>query len=174
VDAARDEAARTAACKLAGVPTSVPDGRAFTADALVGRGGTLLTCVPHWTDPAGATTFDSSAVTEAVAAVLQAVEHTGPATVTGLVADAAAVADDPDAAVTVAVTGVAPGFSGGTGLTLAAGANVVSHYLAGVLEPDAPQGPLTFTAGTHVSWYSTGVYRAADGAPLSDPMTVTH
>jgi carbamoyl-phosphate synthase large subunit len=142
-------------------------GAAFTADALVGRDGTLLTCVPRWEGDHGGTTFDSSAVTEAVAAVLTG--HTGPATVTGTVADAAVLDADPDAGVPVAVTGWTPGFSAGIALTVAAGADVVSAYVAALLDPDAPGRPLTYRAGVQAFWYRTAVYRDLDGDLVAVP-----
>ena len=118
-------------------------GREFTADALVDRGGRLLTVVPRWRDETKAgisvkgTTFDSEAVTAVVAAALAAVGLTGPANVQGFVADDG----------TATVVEINPRFSGGLPLTLAAGADVVGTYLAGVREPAAELPQLWFTAG---------------------------
>ena len=151
-------------------------GLEFTADALVGRDGTLLTCVPRWRDETRGgisvrgTTFDSSAVTEVVAATLCAVGHTGPANVQGFVADPQALAADPDAPVTVTVVEVNPRFSGGLPLTLAAGADVVGTYLAGILDEAAELPRLTYRPGVRMTRHFAEVYYAADGTPVPDPL----
>ena len=151
-------------------------GREFTADVLVGRDGTLLTCVPRWRDETKAgisvrgTTFDSTAVTAVVAATLRAVGLTGPANVQGFVADPQRLDGDPDADVKVHVVEVNPRFSGGLPLTLAAGVDVVGTYLAGILAPDAPLPRLTFQPGVHMARYFAEVYYADGGEPVPDPL----
>ncbi len=140
-------------------------GREFTADALVDRGGALVTVVPRWRDDTRAgisvkgTTFDSAEVTSVVAAALEAVRLTGPANVQGFVGD--------DGRTTVVE--VNPRFSGGLPLTLAAGADVVSAYLTGVRDPHAVLPPLWFTPGVRMSRYFAETYSAADGSPVADP-----
>jgi carbamoyl-phosphate synthase large subunit len=151
-------------------------GLEFTADALVGRDGTLLTCVPRWRDETRGgtsvrgTTFDSTAVTTVVAAALRAVGHTGPANVQGFVADPAALAADPDAWVDVTVVEVNPRFSGGLPLTLAAGADVVSTYVAGILDPAAELPRLTYRPDVRMSRHFAEVYYAGDGSTVPDPL----
>ncbi|GAA0810070.1 ATP-grasp domain-containing protein [Spirilliplanes yamanashiensis] len=151
-------------------------GLEFTADALVGRDGTLLTCVPRWRDETRGgistrgTTFDSAAVTAVVAATLRAVGHTGPANVQGFVADPERLAADPEAPVRVTVVEVNPRFSGGLPLTLASGADVVGTYVDGILDPAAELPRLTFRPGTRMARYFSEVYYAADGAALPDPL----
>jgi carbamoyl-phosphate synthase large subunit len=141
------------------------DGREFTADALVDRAGRLLTVVPRWRDETKAgisvkgTTFESAEVTELVADALAAVQLTGPANVQGFVADDG----------TATVVEINPRFSGGLPLTLAAGADVVSAYLAGVRDPGAVLPPLYFTPGVRMSRYFAEVYRRDDGLPVADP-----
>lgn len=141
-------------------------GREFTADALVDRDGTLAVCVPRWRDETRGgistrgTTFASDAVTQVVAATLRAVGHTGPANVQGFVADNGAVT----------VVEVNPRFSGGLPLTLAAGANVVTAYLEGILNPGAPLPGLTYQPGVRMARHFAEVYYDADGAPITDPL----
>ncbi|GGK24629.1 hypothetical protein GCM10010124_16450 [Pilimelia terevasa] len=151
-------------------------GREFTADVLVGRDGAMLTCVPRWRDETKAgisvrgTTFDSTAVTSVVAATVRAVGLTGPANVQGFVADAAPLSVNPDAAVTVTVVEVNPRFSGGLPLTLAAGADVVGTYLAGILDPAADLPRLSFDAGVRMARHFSEVYVGADGGAVADPL----
>ena len=152
-------------------------GQEFTADALVARDGTLLTCVPRWRDETKAgisvrgTTFDSAAVTRVVAATLAAVGLTGPACVQGFVADPQALAADPDAAVDVTVIEVNPRFSGGLPLTLAAGADVVGTFLTGILDPDAELPALTFAPGVRMVRHFSELYSGPDGTEVVDPFT---
>ena len=142
-------------------------GREFTADALVGRDGDLLTVVPRWRNETKAgisvkgTTFDSEVVTDLVRDTLAAVGLTGPANVQGFVADDG----------TATVVEVNPRFSGGLPLTLAAGADVVSAYLDGVREPDRELPRLWFTPGVSMSRYFAETYTGPDGRPLDDPCT---
>jgi carbamoyl-phosphate synthase large subunit len=144
------------------------DGREFTADALVDRGGRLLTVVPRWRDETKAgisvkgTTFDSEAVTDVAADALEAVGLTGPANVQGFVADDG----------TATVVEINPRFSGGLPLTLAAGADLVAAYLAGVLVPAAVLPPLWFTPGVQMSRYFAETYTGPDGLPVTDPCAV--
>ena len=77
---------------------------------------------------------------------------------------------DPDADVKVHVVEVNPRFSGGLPLTLAAGADVVGTYLAGILAPDAPLPRLTFQPGVHMARYFAEVYYADGGEPVPDPL----
>jgi carbamoyl-phosphate synthase large subunit len=166
-----DDAA-TVTAALAGDPALIAQtrlsGREFTADALVDRGGRLLTVVPRWRDETKAgisvkgTTFASDAVTVVVAAALTAVGLTGPANVQGFVGD--------DGAVTVVE--INPRFSGGLPLTLAAGADLVGTYLAGVREPGAELPHLWFTPGVRMSRYFAETYTGPDGAPVADPCAV--
>ncbi|MGY1615706.1 ATP-grasp domain-containing protein [Geodermatophilus sp. SYSU D00691] len=143
------------------------DGREFTADALVARDGRVLAVVPRWRDETKAgisvkgTTFGSPAVTATVAAALAAVGLTGPANVQGFV--------DDDGAVTVVE--INPRFSGGLPLTLAAGADVVGTYLAGVRDPGAALPELSFRPGVRMSRYFAETYSSEDGAPVADPCT---
>ncbi|WP_369131742.1 ATP-grasp domain-containing protein [Modestobacter sp. I12A-02662] len=144
--------------------TRVP-GREFTADALVDRDGRLRAVVPRWREETKAgisvrgRTFESPAVVDVVAGALAAVGLTGPANVQGFVGD--------DGAVTVVE--INPRFSGGLPLTLAAGADVVSAYLAGVREPDAPSPDLSFRPGVSMSRYFAETYASEDGSPVVDP-----
>ncbi|BBH71657.1 hypothetical protein ACTI_83420 [Actinoplanes sp. OR16] len=135
------------------------DGREFTADALVARDGRMLACVPRWRDETRGgisvrgTTFASPEVTAMVAATLRAVGHSGPANVQGFV--------HPDG--TVTIVEVNPRFSGGLPLTLAAGADVVGTYVAGILDPAADLPELTFTPGMRMARYFSEVfYTSAD------------
>ena len=147
------------------VQTRLP-GREFTADALIGRDGALLACVPRWRDETRGgistrgTTFESPAVTEVVTATLRAVRHTGPANVQGFVSDTGEVT----------VVEVNPRFSGGLPLTLAAGADVVGTYLAGILDPATPLPALGFQPGVRMARHFSEVYYAADGTPIPDPL----
>jgi carbamoyl-phosphate synthase large subunit len=140
-------------------------GREFTADALVGRDGELRTVVPRWREETKAgisvkgRTFESTAVTDVVAGALAAVRLTGPANVQGFVTD--------DGSATVVE--INPRFSGGLPLTLAAGADVVSAYLAGVRRPDAPLPRLQFRPGVSMSRYFAETYASEDGSPVVDP-----
>jgi carbamoyl-phosphate synthase large subunit len=140
-------------------------GHEFTADALVDRNGDLLTVVPRWRDETRAgisvkgTTFESEAVTELVGRALAAVGLTGPANVQGFV-------DDGGEATVVEVN---PRFSGGLPLTLAAGADVVGTYLAGIRQPGATLPHLYFAPGVRMSRYFAETYACADGLPVTDP-----
>ena len=140
-------------------------GREFTADALVDRTGRLLTVVPRWRDETKAgisvkgTTFDSEAVTAVAGAALEAVGLTGPANVQGFVADDG----------TATVVEINPRFSGGLPLTLAAGADLVATYLAGVRDPGAQLPQLWFTPGVRMSRYFAETYAGPDGLPVADP-----
>jgi carbamoyl-phosphate synthase large subunit len=153
-------------------------GREFTADALVDRDGTLVTCVPRWRDETTAgtsvrgRTFDSTVVTQTVAAALGAVGLTGPANVRGFVADPWPLVADPEARVGVGIVEVNPRFSGGLPLTLAAGADVVGTYLTGILAPTAPLPRLTFRADVRMARHFAEVYSAADGTPVADPLLI--
>lgn len=170
----------TLSAAMATVPDPIAQtrisGREFTADALVGRDGTLLTCVPRWRDETKAgisvrgTTFDSAAVTAVVAATLRAVGMTGPANVQGFVRDSDPLVGNPDAAVEVVIIEVNPRFSGGLPLTLAAGADVVGTYLAGIMDAEAPLPRLPFTPGVRMARHFTEVYSGPDGAELADPL----
>jgi carbamoylphosphate synthase large subunit len=143
-------------------------GREFTADALVARNGELLTVVPRWRTETRAgisvkgTTFDSSTVTDVVAGALEAVGLTGPANVQGFVAD--------DGRATIVE--INPRFSGGLPLTLAAGADVVSTYLAGIREPGRQLQHLWFTPGVSMRRYFAEVFTAEDGSHLPDPSDI--
>ena len=140
-------------------------GREFTADALVGRDGEVLTVVPRWRTETKAgisvkgTTFSSAAVTDLARRALAAVGLTGPANLQGFVADDG----------TATLMEINPRFSGGLPLTLAAGADVVSTYLAGVRDPRAVLPQLWFTPGVRMSRYFAETYTAADGRPVADP-----
>lgn len=140
-------------------------GREFTADALVARDGRLLTVVPRWREETKAgisvkgTTFESEPVTRLVADALAAVGLTGPANVQGFVGS--------DGMATVVE--INPRFSGGLPLTLAAGADTVAAYLAGIRDPLAPLSPLYFTPGVRMSRYFAETYTGADGLPVLDP-----
>jgi carbamoyl-phosphate synthase large subunit len=140
-------------------------GREFTADALVSRAGALLTVVPRWREETKAgisvkgTTFESESVTAVVADALDAVGLTGPANVQGFVGA--------DGAVTVVE--INPRFSGGLPLTLAAGADVVGTYLAGILHPWEELPLLWFTPGVRMSRYFAETYDRTDGEPVADP-----
>ena len=161
VDAMHADASLIAQTRLA--------GREFTADALVGRDGELVTVVPRWRDDTRAgisvkgTTFDSAEVTAVVAAALEAVRLTGPANVQGFVAD--------DGRATVVE--INPRFSGGLPLTLAAGADVVSAYLTGIRDPHATLPHLWFTPGVRMSRYFAETYTSDDGSPVADPCAAT-
>ncbi|MEU4692476.1 ATP-grasp domain-containing protein [Actinoplanes sp. NPDC023714] len=134
------------------------DGREFTADALVARDGRLVACVPRWRDETRGgisvrgTTFASPLVTETVAATLRAVGHSGPANVQGFV--------HPSGAVTIVE--VNPRFSGGLPLTLAAGADVVGAYVAGILDPAAVLPSLSFQPGLQMARYFSEVFYTSD------------
>ncbi len=160
------EAMHADACLIAQTRLS---GREFTADALVGRDGELVTVVPRWRDDTRAgisvkgTTFDSAEVTAVVAAALGAVRLTGPANVQGFVAD--------DGRATVVE--INPRFSGGLPLTLAAGADVVSAHLTGIREPGTPLPHLWFTPGVRMSRFFAETYSSDDGSPVVDPCVAT-
>jgi carbamoylphosphate synthase large subunit len=138
-------------------------GREFTADALVDRDGSVRVVVPRWREETKAgisvkgRTFASDAVARVVVAALAAVELTGPANVQGFVADDG----------TATVVEINPRFSGGLPLTLAAGADVVSAYLAGVRGEPLPE--LSFRAGVAMSRYFAETYSSEDGSPVVDP-----
>jgi carbamoyl-phosphate synthase large subunit len=162
-DRAEVEAALSAATDLI-AQTRLP-GAEFTADALVDRRGRLVTVVPRFRDETKAgisvkgTTFASEAVADVVADALAAVRLTGPANVQGFLAD--------DGSATVVE--INPRFSGGLPLTLAAGADVVSAYLAGVRDPQLRLPPLWFRPGVRMSRYFAETYSAVDGMPVTDP-----
>jgi carbamoylphosphate synthase large subunit len=138
-------------------------GREFTADALVDRDGAVRVVVPRWREETKAgisvkgRTFTSDPVTRVVAAALAAVQLTGPANVQGFVADDG----------TATVVEINPRFSGGLPLTLAAGADVVSAYLAGVRGEPLPE--LSFRPGVTMSRYFAETYSSDDGSPVLDP-----
>ena len=138
-------------------------GREFTADALVDRDGAVRVVVPRWREETKAgisvkgRTFASDAVTRVVTAALAAVELTGPANVQGFVADDG----------TATVVEINPRFSGGLPLTLAAGADVVSAYLAGVRGKPLPE--LSSRPGVAMSRYFAETYSSEDGSPVVDP-----
>ena len=69
----------------------------------------------------------------------------------------------------VTVVEINPRFSGGLPLTLAAGADVVAAYLAGVREPHAPLPDLSFRPGVSMSRYFAETYAGRDGSPVVDP-----
>jgi biotin carboxylase len=138
-------------------------GREFTADALVDRDGTVRVVVPRWREETKAgisvkgRTFASAAVSRVVTAALAAVRLTGPANVQGFVADDG----------TATVVEINPRFSGGLPLTLAAGADVVSAYLAGVRGEPLPE--LSARPGVAMSRYFAETYSSEDGSPVVDP-----
>ncbi|WP_433830316.1 ATP-grasp domain-containing protein [Actinoplanes sp. CA-015351] len=129
-------------------------GQEFTADALVARDGRMVACVPRWRDETRGgisvrgTTFASATVTDVVAATLRAVGHSGPANVQGFV----------DVTGAVTIVEVNPRFSGGLPLTLAAGADVVSAYVAGILDPAAEMPALEFQPGVRMARYFSEVF----------------
>jgi carbamoylphosphate synthase large subunit len=138
-------------------------GREFTADVLVDRDGAVRVVVPRWREETRAgisvkgRTFGSDAVTRVVTAALAAVGLTGPANVQGFVPD--------DGGVTVVE--INPRFSGGLPLTLAAGADVVGAYLAGVRGEPLPA--LSARPGVAMSRYFAETYSTDDGSPVVDP-----
>ncbi|MGR6966268.1 ATP-grasp domain-containing protein [Geodermatophilus sp. URMC 61] len=138
-------------------------GREFTADALVDRDGAVRVVVPRWREETRAgisvkgRTFASDAVTRVVSGALAAVQLTGPANVQGFVADDG----------TATVMEINPRFSGGLPLTLAAGADVVSAYLAGVRGEPLPE--LSSRPGVAMSRYFAETYSSEDGSPVVDP-----
>jgi carbamoyl-phosphate synthase large subunit len=140
-------------------------GREFTADTLVDRAGDPLIVVPRWREETKAgisvkgTTFESEAVTDVVAQAVRAVGLTGPANVQGFVT--------PNGGVTVVE--INPRFSGGLPLTLAAGADLVAAYVAGIRYPDAPLPRLSFAPGIRMSRFLAETYSGADGRPVVDP-----
>jgi carbamoyl-phosphate synthase large subunit len=67
------------------------------------------------------------------------------------------------------VVEVNPRFSGGLPLTLAAGADVVATYLAGVRDPRAELPLLWFSPGVRMSRYFAETYSRDDGVPVGDP-----
>ena len=165
---------------FARVPRAIAQTRVtgceFTADVLVARDGTVVTCVPRWRTVARGgisvhgSTFDSSAVTRVVTSVLRVVGLTGPANVQGFVTDPDPLATDPDADVPVTVIEVNPRFSGGLPLTLAAGADIVGTYLTGILEPTAPLPRLSYQPGVRMARHFAEVYYAPDGESVPDPL----
>ena len=138
-------------------------GREFTADALVDRDGAVRVVVPRWREETKAgisvkgRTFASDAVTRVATAALTAVGLTGPANVQGFVTD--------DGSATVVE--INPRFSGGLPLTLAAGADVVGAYLAGVRGEPLPA--LSARPGVAMSRYFAETYSSDDGSPVVDP-----
>ena len=155
VEALREDAGLIAQTRLT--------GREFTADALVDRDGSVRVVVPRWREETKAgisvkgRTFACDAVARVVVAALAAVELTGPANVQGFVADDG----------TATVVEINPRFSGGLPLTIAAGADVVSAYLAGVRGEPLPE--LSFRAGVAMSRYFAETYSSEDGSPVVDP-----
>jgi carbamoyl-phosphate synthase large subunit len=75
------------------------------------------------------------------------------------------VADDG----TATVVEINPRFSGGLPLSLAAGADLVGTYLAGVRRPDVELPQLWFTPGVRMSRYFAETYSGPDGLPVADP-----
>ena len=69
------------------------------------------------------------------------------------------------------VVEINPRFSGGLPLTLAAGADVVASYLAGVRDPLARLPELSFRPGVRMSRYFAETYSSEDGVPVADPCT---
>lgn len=140
-------------------------GREFTVDTLVDRDGGLRAAVPRWRAEVKAgisvkgETFASAAVTDVVARAMAAVRLVGPANVQGFVAD--------DGAATIVE--INPRFSGGLPLTLAAGADLVGAYLAGVRDPGALLPSLSFRPGVAMSRYLAETYTSDDGSPVVDP-----
>ena len=153
-------------------------GREFTADVLVDRSGSVLTCVPRWRDDTRGgisvrgTTFDSHAVTKVVMDAVAAVGLTGPANVQGFVENPEPLDDDPEAEVPVTIIEINPRFSGGLPLTLAAGADVVNTYLAGILDPTAALPRLTFAPDVKMARHFAEVYYGPDGTAVIDPLGV--
>ncbi|WP_448614359.1 ATP-grasp domain-containing protein [Modestobacter sp. URMC 112] len=140
-------------------------GREFTTDTLVDRDGGLRAAVPRWRAETKAgisvkgETFASAEVADVVARALAAVGLVGPANVQGFVADDG----------TATVVEINPRFSGGLPLTLAAGADVVSAYLAGVRHPSTALPSLGFRPGVAMSRYFAETYTSGDGEPVLDP-----
>ncbi len=104
-------------------------GRSFGVEALVTRTGVLAGSVSYWR-PAGrggeaatGATFHHPSIPNLVSAALAAVGLRGPATLRGLVEDDGSIL----------LTAVAPGFSAGLPLALAAGSDLVGQYLCGLL-----------------------------------------
>lgn len=115
----------------------------YAVDALVDRSGVLVGAVAYWR-PAGrsggltiGSTFHNPAVPVLVSATLAAVGLQGPAMVTGRIEEDGAMV----------VTGVAPGFSVGLPLTVAAGADLVGQYVNGLLDRPIRSDLLTYHTG---------------------------
>ena len=138
-------------------------GREFTADALVSRDGRLLTVVPRWREETKAgisvkgTTFDSAQVTAPGGRRPGGCAAHGSGQRAGFCRRGRPRHRRGDQ----------PSLLGGLPLTLAAGADVVAAYLAGIREPDKELPMLWFTPGVRVD--SAETYSHADGSPVADP-----
>ena len=134
------------------------DGREFTVDALVDRGGALVGAVPRWRAETKAgistkgTTFADDRVVEDVATLAGVLGLTGPCNVQGFVA-----ADG-----TPWFIEVNPRFSGGLPLSLAAGADLVGEYLRGVLGFPLRPERLSYRVGVSMLRYFSEVFEGPE------------
>lgn len=129
-------------------------GREFTADALVGRDGTMGGVVPRWRletrggiSTRGETFLDPSLIVD-VAALLQALGLHGPANVQGFV----------DADGRTSFTEVNPRFSGGLPLSLAAGADLLGEYVRGVRRLPVRPERLSYRTGVVMLRYFEEIF----------------
>ncbi len=136
-------------------------GRSFGVEALVTRAGVLAGSVSYWR-PAGrggegaiGATFHHPSLPNLVSAALAAVGLRGPATLRGLVGDDG----------TILVTAVAPGFSAGLPLALAAGADLVGQYLCGLLSAPVRADRLVYHDGV-------SLLRSGDQEDPGDPVAL--
>ena len=143
------------------------EGQEFTADTLVDRDGSVAVVVPRWREETKAgistkgSTFTHATVTDTVKAAVAAVGLTGPACVQGFLS--------PDGSVTIIE--INPRFSGGLPLTLASGADVVTAYLGGILNPGRPLPAIGYAAGVRMLRYFSEVFETvADAEPVPDPL----
>ena len=129
-------------------------GREFTVDALVDRDGRLAGAVPRWRIETKAgistkgTTFADDRLVAGVGALTRTLGLTGPCNVQGFVA--------PDGSRWFVE--VNPRFSGGLALSLAAGAELVTEYLRGVLGQAVRPARLRYRTGVTMLRYFAEVF----------------
>jgi carbamoyl-phosphate synthase large subunit len=122
------------------------EGREFTVDVLVERGGALAGAVPRWRDATrggvstAGTTFSCDHLLDRVAGLVQVLGLEGPACVQGFM----------DGDEFVGFTEVNPRFSGGLPLSLAAGSDLVGEYVRGVLGQPLRRERLSYRVGVEM------------------------
>lgn len=137
-------------------------GQEFTIDALVDHGGALIGAVPRMRleTKAGISTtgrtFDAPGLFELTADFLASLGHRGPANIQGFIDETGGIA----------FTEVNPRFSGALALSLAAGADLVGQYLAGMYGQPMDRAALAFRPGTVMVRYFQEVILAQEPVAL--------